>query len=55
MTKIHQDIIRALIAAQVAVLEHADEDMGSHQAINAVVSCIKRAERLMKVLKKEDD
>lgn len=56
MTTLHQQLIRALIAAQVAVLEHADEDTGLRDpplAIDALDECLKRASKLAKQLRKE--
>lgn len=54
MTKTHEELLRALIAAQVAVIEHADEDVQENVAIMALDKCIKEIIRLNKKLKREE-
>lgn len=46
----HQRLIRALIAAQVAVIEHADEDVGTNIARRALIEAISEALKLAKKL-----
>jgi hypothetical protein len=57
MGVIHQQLMRALIAGQVGVLEHADLDVGDHDGSNdvpdALAECHKEIGRLIKKLRKE--
>lgn len=51
MLDVHQKLLRALVAAQVAVLEHADEQLdGEAKAKKALTQCLAEAQRLAKKL-----
>ena len=51
MSDTHQKLLRALVAAQVAVLEHADEDVnGEEKAKPALAKCLAEIARLAKKL-----
>ncbi len=52
MSPTHQSIIRAAIALQVAVLEHADQVFDSDKAIDAMEFCNLQIANLMRQLKK---
>ena len=49
----HQKLLRALIAMQVAVLEHADEAVGDTRTMLALEECQQEITKRMKLLKKE--
>jgi hypothetical protein len=48
----HEQIMRALIAAQVALLEHCDEQIGTNGAKDALIKHLNAA---LKLAKKLDD
>lgn len=51
MNRISEEILRALIAAQVAVLEHNEEAIGSpNKAKEALLECLKQATKMAKGL-----
>lgn len=50
MNPLHIKIMRALVAAQVALIEHADESWDEHKAKKALEDCIKEAAKLVKKL-----
>jgi hypothetical protein len=52
MNETHQKLIRSLIAAQVAAIEHADEaiDSGESSTKVALFKCLDEARRLAKQL-----
>lgn len=50
MRPAHTFLLRALIAAQVAVIEHADEDLGSDVAKAALLKHLTEATKLAKRL-----
>lgn len=58
MGSIHQQLMRALIAAQVGVLEHADGDVGDQdgclKAIEALEQCSREIAKLVKKLRKSE-
>lgn len=54
MSFTHGELLRALIAAQVAVFEHSNEDVNEHEAIDALDTCVKEVVRLVKQLRKEE-
>lgn len=57
MIGLQQDLIRALIAAQVAVLEWGEQDIssidGANKTLDALDQCLKRAAKLSRQLRKE--
>jgi len=50
MTQMHQDALRCLIAMQVAVLEHCDEQLQETKAIAALEKCNKEWQKIVKEL-----
>ena len=48
MTNLHQRALRVLIAMQVAVIEHADEDLLEDKVVEALIECNKQWQKLMK-------
>lgn len=52
---VHQQLIRALVAAQVAVIEHADEVLGERSlALPALEECLREAAKLTRQLRKDE-
>ena len=54
MNELHQRLLRALVAAQVAVLEHADEDINEREAIKGLEQATKTIVLLVKALKRSE-
>lgn len=50
MNDTHQRALRCLIAMQIAVLEHADEDVAENQVIAALETCNKEWQKIVKQL-----
>ena len=46
----HQKLLRSLVAAQVAVIEHADEDIGTNKARLALLVALQEAVKIAKKL-----
>jgi len=57
MTRLQQDLLKALITAQTSVVDYSEQDVTdrSHDALDAIDSCLKEATRLAKKLRKEHD
>lgn len=52
MNQLHQRALRALIAMQVAVIEHTDEDVSGTVAIAALLECNAEWQKIVKELRK---
>lgn len=52
---LHSDLIRAAVALQVAIFEHAEEQSGEHEAIKAIHTCGLQIAKLIRQLKKDDE
>lgn len=51
---LHSALIRAAMALQVAIFEHAEEMAGEHEAIKAIETCGLQIAKLIRQLKKEE-
>lgn len=52
MNQLHQRALRALIAMQVAVIEHADEDVSGTVAIKALKECNAEWQKIVRELER---
>ena len=50
MKPIHQRALRILVALQVAVIEHADEDLTENTSIKTLTECNREWQKLLKEL-----
>lgn len=48
MNDLHQRALRALVALQVAVIEHADEDVLENKVIQAMTDCNREWQKIFK-------
>lgn len=53
MNRHHENLIRVLIACQIAVLEHADENLAGNRAADALMKHLAEATKLARKLIKE--